>query len=79
MRKTLCRYYHYSQVHSDGKASDLEHWRLCNIPSLPLLPGPLLSGVEVLVSIPSIGQIELFNHLTMCKQMTDVKLSLLVL
>ena len=31
--------------------------------------------VVVSVSVQSIGQIGLFNHLTVCKQMTDVKLN----
>ena len=39
-------------------------------PSLQLLPGPLKLKMVVPIRIPSIGQIELFNHLTMCKQMT---------
>ena len=38
-------------------------------------PDPLSHGVVVPVSIPTMGQVELFNHLTMCKQMTDVKLN----
>ena len=43
-------------------------------PSLPLLPCPLLSRVIVPNRVPSISQIELFDHLTVCKQMT-VKLN----
>ena len=32
---------------------------------LPLLPGPLTpGGVVVAVRVPSMGQVELFNHLT---------------
>ena len=34
-----------------------------SIPLLPLLLGPLCSGFGVSISIPSMGQIELFNHL----------------
>ena len=43
--------------------------------SLPLIPGPLWSGVVESVRVPSIGQIELFEHLTECKQITDFKLN----
>ena len=38
-----------------------------------LLPGPL--GVVVPVRVPSIGQIDLFNNLTVCKQISDAKLN----
>ena len=44
----------------------------CGVPpSFPLLPGLLWPGVVV----PSLGQIELFNHLIVYKQMTSVKLN----
>ena len=36
---------------------------------------PLLSVLLAPVGISSMGQIELYNHLTVCKQMTDVKLN----
>ena len=41
-------------------------------PLLPSLPGPLWPGVVTPDRILSMGQIELFDHLTVCKQMTDV-------
>ena len=49
-------------------------------PLLPLLPGPLWLEVVVPAKVLFMGQIELFNlsytwnHLTVYKQMTDVKL-----
>ena len=45
-------------------------------PSLPLLPDPLWPGV-VAPDIFTIGQIELFDIQTVCKQMTYAKLNLL--
>ena len=67
---------------SDGEAPVLELWRMWNTPSFPLLPGLLIPGVVVPVRVPSMGQIEIFNHLlylkhlTVCKKkMTDVKLN----
>ena len=44
-------------------------------PSLPLFPSPLWPGMIVTVRVASRREIELFNHLTACKQMTDVKLN----
>ena len=44
---------------------------------MPLLPDPLRLGVRVPVRVPSIGQMQLLDHLTMCKQMTDIELSVL--
>ena len=41
----------------------LELWGMWSTPSLPLLPGPLRSGIVVSVMVQSMGQIELFNHL----------------
>ena len=41
--------------------------------SLPLLPGPL--GVVIHDTVLSMDQIELFDNLTLCKQMTNVKLN----
>ena len=35
-----------------------------NTPSLPLLPGPLWPGVVAPDMVLSMGQIELFDHLT---------------
>ena len=60
----------YDIKSSDGKALALEIWGMWSTPSLPLLPGPLWSGVVVLDRVLSMGQIEL----TVCKQMTAVKL-----
>ena len=48
----------------------LQSW---STPSLPLLLGPLWSRVVAPDKVPSMGQIELFDHLTVYKQMTDVK------
>ena len=39
---------------------------------LPLLPDPLYLGVVALDKILCISQIELFDHLNDCKQMTGV-------
>ena len=60
---------------SDGEAQVLELWGMWITPSLALLPGPLWLRVVVPVRVPSMDQIELFNHLTVWKQMTDVKLN----
>ena len=60
---------------SDGKAPVLELWGMGSTPSLPLLPGPLWPGVVVPYRVLSMGHIELFNHLTVCKQMTDIELN----
>ena len=49
---------------------------MLNTPSLPLLPGPLKAKVVVPVRAPYMYQIELFDHLALCKQMTNVKLNL---
>ena len=38
-------------------------------PWLPIFPGPFRPGVIVSVRVPSMGQIGLFNYLTVCKQM----------
>ena len=53
---------------SDGEASVLELWRMCTAHSLPLLVYP---DPEWLYQL-SIGQIVLFNHVTVCKQKNDV-------
>ena len=63
---------------SDSAAPEmLELWGMRSTPSLPSLPGPLWSGVEAPDRILSIGQIELFDILTVCKQMTYAKLNCL--
>ena len=51
----------------DGKASVI--LGLCT-PSSPSLPGPLRPGVVVPDRVLSMGQIEQFDILTVCKQMT---------
>ena len=43
--------------------------------SFQLTPSPLWPGVAVHDRIPSIRQIELLKHLTVSKQITDVKLN----
>ena len=53
----------YDTKHSNVETSVLKLWGMWNTPSLPLLPGPLLLRVVVTVWTPSIGQVELFNHL----------------
>ena len=50
----------------------LELWGMQSTPSLPLLPGPFWFVMVPPDWVLFIGQIELFDHLTMCKQMTDV-------
>ena len=47
-----------------------------SIPSLPSLPGPLWPGMVAPDEVQSIGKIELFDHLTVCKQTTDVYLNI---
>ena len=65
----------YNTKPTDSEAPILELWEMWSALSLPLLPGPLWPRVVVCDSIPSLGQVELLDHLTMCKQMTDVKLN----
>ena len=48
-----------------------------NTLSFPLFLNPLWPGVVVPVNIAYKSQIEVFNHLTVCQQMTDVKLNCL--
>ena len=60
---------------TDGEASVLEIWGMWSVPSLLLLLEPLWPWVVVSVGVPSMGQIELLNHLTVCKQITGVKLN----
>ena len=38
---------------------------------MALLPGPLCLGMTLRVSVSSVGQIDLFNILTACKQMLN--------
>ena len=53
----------------------LEIWEMWSTASLPLLPGPLWPRVVAPDRILSMGQIELFDILTVCKQMTYAKLN----
>ena len=46
-----------------------------NTPTLPLFPGPLWPGVVAHGWVPSMGQIELFDYLTVYKQMTYINLN----
>ena len=50
----------------------LEIWGMQSTPSLPSFPAPFYSGVVAPDRVWSMGQIELFDHLTEFKQMTDV-------
>ena len=81
----------YNTKQSDAEVSVmLELWGMRSTPSLPSLPGSLWLGVVAPDKILCMGQIALFNiltvylcntelleiklfdHLTVCKQMTDV-------
>ena len=68
------RIYEYDNKLTNGQVSLLKLWGMWYTPSLPLLPGPLRSGVVAPVRITSMRHIELFNYLTVCKQMIYVKL-----
>ena len=50
----------------------LELWGMLNTPSLLSPPGPIWLEVVAPDRVLSICQIELFDYLTVCKQMTDV-------
>ena len=57
----------------DIKLNQLYSWDfggLRSTSSCPLLPSPFLLGVVAPLRVISKGQVELFNHLTVCKQMT---------
>ena len=56
------------------EAPVLELLEMWSTPSSPLLPGSIGLGMVVLVRVPSMRQIKLFYHLTMCKQMSNVEL-----
>ena len=64
---------------SEGEIPVLEFLGMLSTPSLPLLPGSLWPGVVIPVWVPSIGQIELFNHFLYLKPFnrvqTNVKLN----
>ena len=52
-------------------------WEMRSNPSLPLLPDSLWPEVVAPDKVVSMGQIELFDIQTMCKQMTYAKLNCL--
>ena len=58
---------------SDGEALVLELWGMWTTFSLPLLPGSLLPRAVVSVCVPSMGQIEIFNHFLYLKQFNGLK------
>ena len=58
----------YDTKLSDGKAPVLELWEMKSTPSLPLLIDSLSPIVVVPVTVLSMGQIKLFNYLTVFKQ-----------
>ena len=63
----------YDPKQSDGEAPEmLKLMGMQSTPSLPILSGPLWPGVVALDRVLSRGQIELFDHWTVCKQMIDV-------
>ena len=65
----------WQQTASDGEVSALELWGMWSTPSLLLFIGTHLSGVVVPVRVLSLGQIELFNHLTVFIRMFDIKMN----
>ena len=62
----------YDTNPSDGEVSDLDVWGMKSSPSLPLLLGPLWSGVVASDWVLPMGQIEVFEIWAVCKQMTYV-------
>ena len=52
---------------SDTEVTFLDLWGMWSTPSLSLLPDPLLPKVVVPGRVPSVGQVELFNHLLYLK------------
>ena len=66
----------YDTKQSDGEASVmLELWGMQSTPSVPSLPGPLWPKVVARDRVLFMGQIELFDIQTECKQMTYAKLN----
>ena len=53
----------------------LELWGMRSTPSLPSLPGSLWPGVVASDRVLFMGQIEMFNTYTVCKQMTYTELN----
>ena len=58
----------YDSKQTDGGDQVLELWELWNTPSLELIPGPIWPRVVVSVRVQSMGQIELFTPLAVCKK-----------
>ena len=52
----------YDTKLSDGEVPVLKFWGMWNIPLLPLFPGSLWHGMIIPVRVPSMGQIEIFDH-----------------
>ena len=52
-----------------------ELWKMRSIPSWPSLPDPPWPGVVASERVLFMGQIELFDNQTECKQMTDAELN----
>ena len=73
MGKTINECPGYEAKPSNSEASVLELWGMWSTLSLPLLPGPLSPWVVVFVKVPSMGQIELFNHLLYLKPFNCVQ------
>ena len=67
----------YYTKQSGGGTLVMELWGTWRISSLPLFLSPLWPRVVIPDRVPSIGQIELVDHLTICKLITDVKLNFL--
>ena len=67
------RVFWYDIKLSDGEAPVmLEIWVILSTSPLPSFPGPLWLTVVAPDRVLSMGQIELFDHFTECKQMTDI-------
>ena len=65
----------YDTKLSNWEVSVQGFWGMWSTSSLLLLPGPLRLWVLITVRAPYMGLIELFNHLRMYKEMTDVELN----
>ena len=66
----------YDTEQSNDKASVvLKLWGMQNTPLLPSPPGPHWSGVVASNKVLSTSPLELFDHLTVCKQKSDVQLN----
>ena len=60
-------YQHFGLYNLDSFSAFCSFGEMWTISSLPLFPGPLWPGLVILIRVPSLYQIELFNHLTICK------------